>query len=66
MKLNKEVTRCFECKEWIGFLDDAIGVEIGRLGENWGDGHPFITYSKDGKSEERFYHKSCYREEEEK
>ena len=58
---KEEVRKCFKCKEWIGFLDDAIGIEIGRMGGDWSSGSAFITYSKEtGKIEERFYHKSCY------
>ncbi len=39
----KEVEKCYKCKNWIGFLENAVFVETGRMGQEWQVGYGFIT-----------------------
>ena len=39
----KEVEKCYKCKNWIGFLENAVYVETGRTGQEWQVDYGFIT-----------------------
>lgn len=61
---DKKVERCHKCKQWIRFLDNTIGIEVGRMGQDstWKSG--FITYKKEtGKYDKYFFHESCFEKE---
>jgi hypothetical protein len=39
----KEVEKCCKCKNWIGFLENAVCIDTGRMGQEWQSGYGFIT-----------------------
>ncbi len=52
----KEVEKCYKCRNWIGFLENAVCVETGRMGQEWQVGYGFIT----NPLQRKFYHESCF------
>jgi hypothetical protein len=52
----KEVEKCCKCRNWIGFLENAVCVETGRMGQEWQVGYGFIT----NPLQKKFYHESCF------
>jgi hypothetical protein len=52
----KEVEKCCKCRNWIGFLENAVCVETGRMGQERQTGFGFIT----NPLERKFYHDSCF------
>jgi hypothetical protein len=49
----KEVEKYCKCRNWIGFLENAVCIETGRMGQEWQSGYGFITNIR-----KKFYHES--------